>query len=124
VPGAERFEELIAWQKARELTRTIYKVTSVQPLKSDRGLVQQMQRAAVSVMSNLAEGFDRGSTKEFHHFVMIAKGSCAEVLSLLYVTLDAGYINDAELAALTTQTREVSRLVGGLRASLARRKNS
>jgi four helix bundle protein len=88
----ERFEDLIAWQKARELTKQIYTVTGKKPFSADFGLREQIQRAAVSIMSNLAEGFERGSSSEFHQFIVIAKASCAEVRSQLYTALDIGYI--------------------------------
>jgi four helix bundle protein len=81
--GVERFEDLIAWQKARELTRAVYAITRNGAFAKDFGLAGQIQRAAVSVMSNIAEGFERRGTAEFEHFLRIAKASCAEVKSLL-----------------------------------------
>src|SRR3712207_4053166 len=89
----ERFEDLVAWQKARELTRLVYQVTKQGEFARDRGLAGQIQRAAVSIMSNLAEGFERGSRGEFHQFLSTAKASCAEVCSLLYVALDTDYLD-------------------------------
>lgn len=77
----ERFEDLIAWQRARALTNAIYEVTRNGSLERDYGLARQMQRAAVSVMSNIAEGFERNRDGEFHQFLSIAKGSCAELRS-------------------------------------------
>jgi len=88
----ERFENLIAWQKARQLTVEIYLITARGDFAKDFGLRDQIRRAAVSVMSNIAEGFDRGSRGEFHQFLVIAKASCAEVRSQLYVAQDVGYI--------------------------------
>ena len=99
--GIERFEDLIAWQKARELTRQVYLLTRKEEFFKDFGLRDQIRRAAVSVMSNIAEGFERGSTAEYHQFVVIAKGSCAEVRSQLYVGFDAGYITEAEFGVGT-----------------------
>lgn len=87
----ERFEDLVAWQKARELTKQIYLLTKSQPLSKDFGLCNQIQRASVSIMSNLAEGCERGGRPEFYQFLVIAKGSCAEIRSQLYVALDVGY---------------------------------
>src|SRR3989338_1080615 len=81
----KRFEDLIAWQKARELTRQIYLLTKKEPFSKDYVLREQIQRASVSIMSNLAEGFERGSSAEFHQFLVIAKASCAELRSQLYV---------------------------------------
>ena len=92
--GITRFEDLIAWQKARELTKAIYQATTTIPFSKDFGLKDQIQRASVSIMSNIAEGFERGSHNEFHQFLVIAKGSCAEVKSQLYVALDANYLNE------------------------------
>ena len=118
----ERFEDFMAWQKARELTCEIYKVTRQGDFARDFGLANQIQRAAVSIMSNIAEGFERGGPKEFHQFLSVAKASCAEVRSQLYVALDAGYIDQPTPAFVFSQAEEVGRLVGGLRASVERRK--
>jgi four helix bundle protein len=85
---AQRFEDLIAWQKARLLTKSIYEITQQGAFARDFGLSSQIQRAAVSVMSNIAEGFERRSLNEFHHFLLVAKASCAEVRSQLYVAFD------------------------------------
>ena len=116
-----RFEDLIAWQKARKLTSDIYMISSKGAFARDFGLSGQLQRASVSIMSNIAEGRERSSTKEYHQFLCVAKGSCAEVRSQLYVAMDIGYISGVEFAALMDTAVEVSRLVGGLRAALARR---
>jgi four helix bundle protein len=86
--GAERFEDLIAWQKARELARIVYQVSRKEAFAKDFGLASQVQRAAVSIMSNIAEGFERSNPREFHHFLVVAKASCAEVRSQLYLALD------------------------------------
>jgi four helix bundle protein len=114
----ERCEDLIAWQKARELTRSIYQVTGVGAFSRDLGLVWQIQRAAVSIMSNIAEGFERRGRREFHQFLSTAKGSCAEVRSQLYVAFDIGYIEETAFHRLLAQAEEVGRVVGGLRASV------
>jgi four helix bundle protein len=118
----ERFEDLIAWQKARGLTRSIYEVTRNGDFARDYGLSGQIQRAAVSIMSNIAEGFERGGRGEFHHFLSTAKSSCAEVRSHLYVALDAGYLDKASFDLLIQQAEEVARIVGGLRSSVQRQK--
>jgi four helix bundle protein len=115
----ERFEDLIAWQKARELTRAIYQVTAHGTFASDYGLARQIQRAAVSIMSNIAEGFERGGRGEFHQFLSTAKASCAEVRSHLYVALDVGYLDHIEFSHLLAKAEEVARIVGGLRSSVA-----
>jgi four helix bundle protein len=90
----ERFEDVQAWQKARELVREVYKLRSEGPLSRDFGLRDQLCRAAVSSMSNVAGGFARTSDKDFAHFLDVARGSVMEVQSLLYVALDVGYIDE------------------------------
>jgi four helix bundle protein len=115
----ERFEDLIAWQKARELTRAIYQVTRHGTFASDYGLARQIQRAAVSIMSNIAEGFERGGRGEFHQFLSTAKASCAEVRSDLYVALDVGYLDHTAFSQLLVKAEEVAKIVGGLRSSVA-----
>ena len=114
----DRFEDLIAWQKARELTRAIYQVTQQGAFAKDFGLARQIQRAAVSIMSNIAEGFERRGRREFHQFLSTAKGSCAEVRSQLYVAFDIGYLGKSDFHKLLAQAEEVGRVVGGLRASV------
>ena len=88
----ERFEDIQAWKKARELVRSIYEITSDGNFSKDYGLKDQLRRASVSIMSNIAEGFSRRSTNEFTQFLFIAKGSAAEAQSQLYIALDQGYI--------------------------------
>ena len=116
--GPQQFEDLIAWQKARLLTRAVYAATRQSPFAEDIGIKRQIQRAVVSVMSNIAEGFERGGSKEFGRFLSIAKASCAEVRSLLYVASDAGYLAEGAFAGLMAQAKEVSRIVSGLRTSV------
>src|SRR4051812_39976725 len=115
-----RFEELIAWQKARVMTREIYRVTESGKFARDFGLKDQIRRAAVSVMSNIAEGFERGGRAEFHQMLSIAKASCGEVRSQLYVAVDVGYIDEANFGKLFAIAEEVGRVVGGLRVSVSR----
>ncbi len=113
-----KFEEIIAWQKARELTKAIYTVTRSDKFAKDFGLSGQIQRAAVSIMSNIAEGFERDTRGDFHRFLGIAKASCAEVRSQLYIALDIGYLNQADFQQLCSQAEEVARVIGGLRSSI------
>jgi four helix bundle protein len=120
----ERFEDFIAWQKARKLTSDIYKVTNEGNFAKDFGLKDQIRRAAVSSMSNLAEGFERGRPTEFHQFLSVAKGSCAELRAQLYVALDVGYLSTEIFDALMSKATEVGQILGGLRASVERRRNS
>ncbi|MCH8052831.1 MAG: four helix bundle protein [Planctomycetes bacterium] len=119
-PGSiRRFEDLIAWQKARELTRAVYDSTGHGAFSQDFGLKRQIQRAAVSMMSNIAEGFERHRPREFHRFLSIAKSSCAERRSQLCVACDVGYLDRSNFERFMNQAEEVARIIGGLRASLA-----
>jgi four helix bundle protein len=123
MPAIRRFEDVIAWQKARVLTQEIYRITRTGPFALDYGLARQIRGAAVSVMANVAEGFERSGRRELSQFIAISKSSCGEVLSHLYVALDAGYLSVADFDQLKAQTKEVARILGGLRvALLAKRK--
>lgn len=115
---ADKFEDLIAWQKARALTRAIYQATAAGSFAKDFGLRDQVRRAAVSVMSNLAEGFERGGRAEFHQFLSVAKSSCAELRSQLYVALDATHLSPSTFRQLILQAEEVARIIGGLRKAV------
>jgi four helix bundle protein len=119
----ERFEDFIAWQKARVLTAAIYRVTNEGEFVHDFGLKDQIRRAAVSSMSNIAEGFERGRSTEFHQFLSIAKASCAEVRTQLYVAFDVGYLSLPIFDGLMAQATEVGLILGGLRLSVARRRD-
>jgi len=116
----KRFEDFIAWQKARKLTAEIYRPTNQGKFAGDFGLKDQIRRAAVSSMSNLAEGFERGRPGEFHQFISVAKGSCAELRSQLYVALDVGYLNVPGFEMLMEQAAKVGRVLGGLRVAVER----
>ena len=118
----ERFEDLIAWQKARSLTKEVYIVTRKGTFSRDFRLSSQIQGAAVSIMSNIAEGFERGGRGEFQQFLSTAKASCAETRSQLYVAHDIGYIGRSEFDRLLLQAEEVARLIGGLRAAVQRQR--
>src|SRR5687767_11424021 len=106
----ERFEDFVAWQKARVLTRDVYIATRQAAFARHFGLAGQIQRAAVSTMSNIAEGLERGGSREFHQFLSVAKASCAEVRSQLYVAADIGYLDQPTFDRLLVQAEEV----GGL----------
>ena len=112
------FEEIQGWQKSRELVREIYKTCQGGRLKTDFGLRDQICRAAVSSMSNIAEGFARKNDKEFARFLDIAKGSAAEVQSLLYVALDVGYVARNEFDRLHKLAGEAASLISGLTSYL------
>jgi four helix bundle protein len=119
----QRFEDLIAWQKARDLTKQIYLLSRQEKFCRDFGLCSQIQRSAVSIMANLAEGFERGSSSEFHQFIVIAKASCAEVRSHLYVALDIGYLESGEFEQVNKLAEEVSRIIGGLKVAVGKKRN-
>jgi len=124
VARIERFEELVAWQKARVLTQLIYQATQKERFLRDFGLSGQIQRAAVSMMSNVAEGFERGGRGEFHQFLSTAKASCAELRSQLYVAFDVGYLDQKEFDNLMARAAEVAKIIGGLRASVAKQRSN
>ena len=109
-----RFEDIEAWQKARELTKAVYDRANAGRFSKDFGLRDQICRAAVSVMSNIAEGFGRGGNAEFMQFLSIAKGSAAEVESQLYVALDQEYISGEHFEASRSLTVAAKNLIGGL----------
>jgi four helix bundle protein len=113
-----QFEDIQAWQKARELVREIYQACAEGRLSRDFGLKDQLCRAAVSSMSNIAEGFARNSDNDFAHFLDIARGSVMEVQSLLYVALDVGYLGKSEFERLYTMGSEVSLLIGSFTSYL------
>lgn len=110
----QRFEEIEAWKLARELTRQIYEITSRGAFAIDFGLRDQIRRASVSVMSNIAEGFERDGNKEFCSFLSIAKASAAEVRSQLYVALDQGYISEDQFHSINSAAAENGRVINGL----------
>ena len=108
----ERFEDIQAWQVARELTGMVYEATKGEAFRRDYGLKDQVRRASVSAMSNIAEGFERGSHREFVRFLFYAKGSAGEVRSQLVVALDLGYITEDRFRALDDKAVHVSSLLG------------
>ena len=114
----QKFEDILAWQKARELTREVYAHSKTGAFAKDFGLKDQIQRASVSIMGNVAEGYDRGGDKEFIQFLSVSKGSCGEVKSHLYVALDQQYINPIQFNQLYNSADEVGRLLAGFMAYL------
>ena len=109
----QKFEDIEAWQKARELTKTIYAVSNDGKFARDFGLCDQIRRAAVSIMSNIAEGFGRGGNKEFIQFLSTAKGSASEVQAQLYVALDANHINNEQFQSLYALAQSTGNMIGG-----------
>lgn len=116
----EKFEDIEAWQRARQLAKAVYVVTSEGKFSRDFGLRDQIQRAAVSVMSNIAEGFERGGDVEFRRFLAIAKGSAGEVQAQLYVALDAGLIDQTAFDSLYKSATETGNLIGGFMKYLSK----
>jgi four helix bundle protein len=106
----EKFEEIRAWMEARELVKEIYH--GFQDCR-DFSFKDQIQRAGISIMSNIAEGFDRNTNKEFIDFLLVARGSCAETRSLLYAALDIGYIEKDAFDYMSGRTNKISGLING-----------
>ena len=110
----KRFTDIVAWQKARELVKAIYGVTRTGAFSTDWGLKDQIQRAAVSICSNIAEGFERSGNKEFVNFLWIAKGSTGEVSSQLYNAKDCGYVDEVTFTDLQEQINLISAMLYNL----------
>ena len=110
----KRFEDIKAWQKSRELVKQIYHLSnSKSKFNKDIGLREQIRRASVSVMSNIAEGFARRRDKEFNRFLSISLGSAAEVQSQLYVAIDQNYLTEKEFSDAYEAASETARLISG-----------
>ena len=109
----EKFEDIEAWKKARELTKNIYELTDKGLLARDFGLKDQLRRSSLSIMANIAEGFERGGDKEFRQFLAIAKGSVGELKAQLYVALDADLVTIEQFSSLSALADETSRLIAG-----------
>jgi four helix bundle protein len=107
----ERFEDIVAWQKAKVLTIKIY---SLFRESKDFGFTNQLQRASVSIMNNIAEGFERKGDKEFKHFLFIAKGSCGEVRSMLVLAKELNFISENDSSELYSLSEEISKILSGL----------
>jgi four helix bundle protein len=116
-----RFEDLQVWQEARQLTSAAYELSHPRRFAGDRGLADQLRRAAVSVMNNIAEGFDSGSHSEFRRFLRYAIRSVSEVQSCLYVAIDRGYINREEFERTYATASRVKKKCGALVRRLAHR---
>ena len=115
-----RFTEIVAWQKGRELVSEIYQLTRAGAFAKDYGLKDQIQRAAVSICSNIAEGFERSGNKEFANFLWIAKGSTGEVASQLYHAKDLGYVDDESFERLQNQLGLISAMLYNLLGAIKR----
>ncbi|HWH49730.1 MAG TPA: four helix bundle protein [Burkholderiales bacterium] len=122
--GVRRFEDLVAWQKARELNREIYTATTTKAFSRDFSLINQVRSAAASIMSNIAEGFERGGAAEFHQYLVVAKASCGEVRSQLYLALDVGYLDEKDFRYLHGMAENVGKIIGALRVAVQRRRDA
>jgi len=109
----KKFKDIESWKRARKLTNQVYEVTATGKFARDFGLRDQIRRATVSILSNIAEGFERGGDNEFVQFLAIAKGSCGEARAQLYVALDQGYISHAQFETLFESATDVSQLISG-----------
>jgi four helix bundle protein len=109
----KQFEELEVWQKSRTLVNKIYELSNVNSFSKDFGLKDQMRRASVSIVSNIAEGFERDGRKEFLQYLSIAKGSAGELRAQLYIALDQKYISQAEFENLYDEIKEISMMLKG-----------
>ena len=110
----ESFEDILSWQKGRELVKEIYRVTSKSPFSKDFALREKIRKACISIVSNIAEGFERKTDGQFIYFLNVAKGSAAEVKSQLYLALDLKYIDKEEFDYLIDKISEISKLLYGL----------
>jgi four helix bundle protein len=110
----QNFEDLHVWLRSRELVKLIYELTKNKLFNKDYSLTDQIKRSSVSVLSNIAEGFERGSNKEFIQFLYIAKGSCGEVRSQLYVALDQHYISEDDFSRCKEFCMKISGMIGNL----------
>ena len=114
MPTFKRFEDIQAWQKARQVTNSVYKITKNGEFAKDFGLMDQIRRSSVSIMANIAEGFARRSDKDFAHFLNISRSSSAEAQSHLYVALDQGYIEENEFNEIYLALEETSKMIFAL----------
>ena len=109
-----KFEDIESWKRARKLANQIYQVTGAGMFARDFRLRDQIRRAAVSILSNIAEGFERGGDKEFLQFLSVAKGSCGEARAQLYIALDRAHISQVQFETLASAAGDVSQLISGL----------
>ena len=109
--GIERFEDIDCWKEARQLVKLVYSLTKKESFSMDRGLRDQIQRAAISIMSNIAEGFESQGNREFVQFLFYAKRSSGEVRAQLYAALDLDYINEVESKEANELAIKVSRML-------------
>jgi four helix bundle protein len=116
----KKFEDLESWKKARQLTNAVYEATATGSFALDFGLKDQIRRASISILLNIAEGFERGGDREFLQFLAMAKGSCGEVRAQLYVAIDQGYLSRPLFERLSNDAAEIGRLISGLMKYLSK----
>lgn len=114
----EKFEDLIVWQKALKVSKKVYILSSGGPWARDHSLKNQIRKASVSVISNIAEGFGRHGNRDFKHFLSMANGSVNEVRAQLHLARELGYVTSSEITDLIELCSEVSRMIKGLRNSV------
>jgi four helix bundle protein len=124
VSKVKRFEDLVVWKRAMDLAVDVHAISRQGEFARDFALRNQIQRAGISVPSNIAEGFERGSRAEFHRFLSIAKGSCGETRTHLHLAHRFGYLNGPTTAKLLAEAEEVSRLISRLRSVVARHRDA
>ena len=112
------FEDLVAWQKAMDLVAAAYALSAGEAFRRDYALANQIHRSAISVPSNIAEGFERGGRREFRYFLSVAKASCAELTTQVHLAARLGYVNEQERNETVAAARELSRIIGRLRSSI------
>jgi four helix bundle protein len=116
----KKFEDIIAWQKARELSKQIFLITKLEAFSKDFNLKNQIRSSSGSIMDNIAEGFERNGNKEFKQFLSIAKGSCGEVKSQLYRAIDQKYIEEEQFSSAYNLTNEIANSIGKLISYLSK----
>src|SRR5688572_17387599 len=111
--GAKRFEELPVWLLAKDLAVLIYKMTDGEKLRADFGLKDQLRRCAVSIVSNIAEGYERNGNREFIQFLSFAKGSAGELRAQLHISREIEYISDTQFKELSDKAELISKMIAG-----------
>ncbi|PIS29099.1 MAG: four helix bundle protein [Candidatus Marinimicrobia bacterium CG08_land_8_20_14_0_20_45_22] len=117
------YQEIEAWQKARELTNRIYSLTKQNEFHKDYALTDQLRRACISIMSNIAEGFERDRSREFVQFSLYAKGSTGEISNQLIIALDQKYIDAHQYKELSDLANEIGKMIGGIISYLQKEKH-
>lgn len=114
----EKFEDIKSWKMAREVTNTVYDLSDEGEFSKDFALKNQIRKSCLSVLSNIAEGFERDGNREFSNFLAIAKGSCGEARAQLYVALDRGYVTENEFKKVQSQLTQTGRLLSAFMSYL------